>query len=68
MQLTKEMEIKMGILDAIENLRKANEEERKIKEMFNGNILSSSSSNVYDILIKANEEKIRLFQDKGENK
>ena len=58
----------MGILDAIENLRKANEEERKIKEMFNGNILSSSSPNVYDILIKANEEKIRLFQDKGENK
>ena len=57
----------MGILDAIENLRKANEEERKIKEMFNGNILSSSS-NVYDILIKANEEKIRLLQDKGENK
>ncbi len=57
----------MGILDAIENLRKANEEERKIKEMFNGNILSSSH-NVYDILIKANEEKIRLFQDKGENK
>ena len=56
----------MGILDAIENLRKANEEERKIKEMFNGNILSSS--NVYDILIKANEEKIRLLQDKGENK
>lgn len=58
----------MGILDAIENLRKANEEERKIKEMFNGNILSSSSSpGIYDILIKANEEKIRVFQDKGEN-
>lgn len=56
----------MGILDAIENLRKANEEERKIKEMFNGNILSSSPG-IYDILIKANEEKIRVFQDKGEN-
>ena len=58
----------MGILDAIENLRKANEEERKIKEMFNGNILSSSSTNIYDILKKENEEKIRVFQDKGENK
>lgn len=31
MQLIKEKENKMGILDAIENLRKANEEERKIK-------------------------------------